>query len=624
MLEYLLKFNANQNFTIMKNTRIVCLSILVTLISIQLNAQGYQYAVAGGSVNNHGNISPSSGTMLVGGSEAGADGEIPATEWFTAKADGGDYLVLRSGGTGSQASWVWSNFSGQLSSAAELSINTRSAANNSTVAQYIYDAEAIFIAGGDQTAYVDDWKNTEVETALNYVINVKGIPIGGTSAGMAILGGGYYAPASSGVLSSEILNNPYHSNTSNSIFYDDFLDVPYLANVITDTHLDRTHGSNNENRYGRAFGLLARTVADQNTTTRYGIACEEGTFVCIEANGIAKVFGDGGNTSYPTRAYFLQVNCNAPETIQTGSPLVWNQGGEAVKAYVIQGSDNGTGNSFDLNDWTTGTGGGWMNWFTFGGYSGFNYVNGSGATTGANPPGCSGGGGDPGDPPSYCPSEGQSTRYEYIDEVRLSNLTNVSGNDGGYGDYTNLTANVNAGSSYTLTIYPETSDQEIFIAWIDFNQDGIFDTSSEEVFFARTRRRARGTINIPSNALSGTTRIRISMKYSSDGEPTPCESFPYGEVEDYIINISGGAGGRIGTELNTSDTDVTIQAFPNPTQSLIKINRENSLITLYDLSGNKLKSILSNQMDIAEFPSGLYLLKVEADDEEKLIKIFKQ
>ena len=694
--------------------KLVLSMTLLLAINIYGFAQGYNYELAGGTLNNHGNINTTFATMLVGGSEVGGDGEVPATQWFLNNADGGDYLVLRVGGTGGQASWVWDNFSSQISSAAELSINTKNAANNAIVAQYIRDAEALFVAGGDQTEYMSLWKGTAVEEALNYLINTKKVPIGGTSAGMAIMGGAYYAPANSGVLSSEILNNPYHSNTSNSLFYNDFLDNPYLTNVITDTHLDRVHGNDNENRYGRILGLLARTVADQSSVTRYAIGCDEATFVCIDDSGIARVFGDGGNTSYPTNAYFIQVNCQAPETISNGSALVWNNGGQAVKAYVIQGTDNGNGNSFNLNDWSSASGGGWMDWFTTGGYSNFNYRNGSGASTGANAPSCNGGGASC-DTPSglgvsnvttssatlswsstgadsydidyrevgasnwiplntsetsyqltnlsqntdyefeirsvcgsetsnfsstayfttlssgggnnYCASSGNSTSYEYIDEVKIGSTSNVSGNDGGYGNYTSFNFNVNAGSSYTMTIYPETSDREIFTVWIDFNQDGDFTDANEEVLYAVSRRRARGTISIPSSALSGSTRMRVAMKYQSDGAPSSCENFSYGEVEDYAVTISGGNNRSKTSILNTASITPVLKVYPNPSSGVYFISGivDNSLrAEVYNIDGKKILDVLSNKVDISNQPKGIYLLKVVSESESKTIRLLKE
>ncbi|WP_139263255.1 GEVED domain-containing protein [Flammeovirga pacifica] len=418
---------------------LVVLFILFTSLSF---GQGYNFSLEGGTWNGHGNTNNQQATMLVGGAEVGGDGEVNATQWFLNQSGGGDYLVLRTDAVGNQASWVWSNFNNSISSAAELSITTVNGANNATVAQYIRDAEALFIAGGDQREYMDLWKGTAVAEAINYLINVKKVPIGGTSAGMAIMGGAYYAPSSSGVLTSEILNNPFHSYTVNSFFYNDFLQNPFLNKVITDTHLDRTHGTGNENRYGRAFGMLARTISDQNDQQRYAIACDEATFVCIDATGNAKVFGDGGQSQYPTKAYFMVGNCATPETISSGQPLVWNKNGEAVKAYVIQGSVNGNGNSFNLNDWKTASGGGWLNMYTNNGYTGFNYTNGSGASIGATPPSCSGGG----TPPATCDTPTLSIG------TSTSNTISLSWNNTGANDYKLRYREAGTSSWTTLTL----------------------------------------------------------------------------------------------------------------------------------------------------------------------------
>ncbi len=595
--------------------------ILAIQSETKLRAQSstYEYYLAGGTVNST-SPSPTPVVMLVGGAEAGASWETDATNWFLQNADGGDYLVIRSGSTGSQASWIWSNFSNQLSSAAEIAINSVDAANNPVVQQYILDAEAIFFAGGDQNAYEDTWKNTLVEDAINYVVNVKGVPIGGTSAGMAILGGSYYAPAGSAVLGSQILDDPYHSYT-NDIFHGDFINIPFLNKVITETHADRT--ISNENRYSRAFGLLARVVADNgNQLPSYAIVCEEAAFVCIDQNGIAKVFGNG--TTAGADAYFLQSNRNAPETIQSSSPLVWNNGGQAVKAYHIKGSSSGSG-SFSLNDWYTASGGDWEDWFTTGGYDGFNYVGGTcSGCTGAEPPG----GGTTCNVPSglgstnvsansanlswnstdansydlrykkttdptwtqqnltatsttitglssltnyefqvksncgssssnysgssffttssekvtYCASNGNSSSYEWIAGVTIDGNTNSSGANG-YTDFTNVSFDLSPDVNYNISLVPgfgSSSYNEYWRIWIDLNKDGDFTDNGENVFDAGnvSRNTVNGSIIIPGGTQEGITRMRVSMKY--DTAPTPCESFDYGEVEDYTVNITTG------------------------------------------------------------------------------------
>jgi len=306
--------------------------------------------------------------LLIGGAEGKTSGEDSATKWFLKGVDKGDYLVLRSGGVGRQAAWICDNYRDFVSSSAELSIDSREAANNPRVIQHIRDAEALFIAGGDQNEYEDYWEGTAVEEAINYLINQKKVPIAGTSAGMAILGDYYYAPAHQGVLSSEILNNPFHHNTKD-IYHSDFIKVPILKNVITDTHLDRIDKNHPEKRYGRIFGFMARVVHENdNQLPVFGIGLEEGAFVAIDDKGIAQVFGNG--TTKGQDAYFLQTNGTVPEQIKQDLPLIWNNNGQAVKAYKISETPEGSG-QFDLNNWSTASGGSWEYWFTTGGKSGF-------------------------------------------------------------------------------------------------------------------------------------------------------------------------------------------------------------------------------------------------------------
>ena len=304
--------------------------------------------------------------LLIGGAEAGTVGEDAATQWFLKQANYGDYLVLRCGGIGRQAQWITDNYRDLINSSAELSIDSREAANNPQVVQYIKDADALYLAGGDQNKYEDYWEGTATEDAINYLINQKKVPVAGTSAGLAILGDYYYAPSRQGLLSSEILNDPFHRNTQD-IYRSNFLQVPYLKNVITDTHLDRCNDNHPETRYGRIFGLMARIMVTENQPV-YGIGLEEGAFVAIDEYGIAQVFGNDSERGQD--AYFLQTNGAAPEQIKPESPLIWDHDGQAVKVYRIEGTPSGSG-LFDLNNWLTASGGTWEYWFTTGGYSGF-------------------------------------------------------------------------------------------------------------------------------------------------------------------------------------------------------------------------------------------------------------
>ena len=179
------------------------------------------------------------------------------------------------------------------------------------------------------------WKNTPVENAINYLINTKHVTVGGTSAGLAILGGSYFSAANGTVTSSQALKNPY--NKYMTIGQSDFVSAPNMQNVITDSHYTQ------RDRQGRHITFLAKMMKDFGNTTVKGIGVDEQTAVCIDENGLGKVYGIN-------QAYFLQNNTLAAETCTSGSPLKWVRANQAIKAYKISGSPAGNG-SFNAATW---------------------------------------------------------------------------------------------------------------------------------------------------------------------------------------------------------------------------------------------------------------------------------
>ena len=157
----------------------------------------------------------------------------------------------------------------------------------------------------------------------------------------------------------------------------------------------------------------------------------------------------------------------------------------------------------------------------------------------------------------YCASQGNSVADEYISNVKLGSINNNSGAQS-YSNFTSISTSLTKGSSYTLSVTPTwtgTTYSEGYAAWIDFNQDGDFNDAGEQIFSRAASQTSpvTGTISIPATALNGTTRVRVSMKYN--GVPTSCETFDYGEVEDYTVNItSSGTGG--------SSCSNTVSSFP--------------------------------------------------------------
>src|SRR3954447_9386887 len=113
-----------------------------------------------------------------------------AFRWLCERGKGGDFLVLRAAGDDDYNSYVQGLC--HSNSVATLIIPTRQAAGETKVVETIRKAESIFIAGGDQARYINFWTGTPVQKALNEHI-AAGKPIGGTSAGLAVLGGFIYS-----------------------------------------------------------------------------------------------------------------------------------------------------------------------------------------------------------------------------------------------------------------------------------------------------------------------------------------------------------------------------------------------------------------------------------------------
>ena len=297
------------------------------------------------------NTAVSAGTVLMGG---GADVDAAFT-WMIDKSGGGDFVVIRATGTDAYNSYIYGL--GSANSVETFLIASRELANDSAVVQAVRKAEALFFAGGDQNDYISFYRGTALGSALNYLANVKHIPVGGTSAGMAIQGSVYYDGITN-VVSEEVLLNPYRSGTG--IHYNDFLHNPFLQRTICDTHFN-TKGGTTDNgirgRQGRMMSFLARMITDSSMADVKGIACDEKTAVCIDQDGIAMVVGLG-------KAYFLRQWCAAPETCVQGQPLTWTNG---ARVYVIPGPGNytaipATAKSVDLKDWTTVSGGTYEYW----------------------------------------------------------------------------------------------------------------------------------------------------------------------------------------------------------------------------------------------------------------------
>jgi len=264
----------------------------------------------------------------------GGDDLDEAFKFLCEKSGGGDFLILRAAGDDEYNDYV--NKHCKVNSAATLIIPDRESAADPKVADIIHRAEAVFIAGGDQARYINWWMSTPVQEALNAHI-AAGKPIGGTSAGLAVMGQYIYsaqgnAPDDEDLASSQTLANPYLPRVT---VRRDFLKIDLLQNTLTDTHFAT------RDRMGRTLTFLARIMKDGWSPAPREIAVDEKSAVLVERNGKARVIGSGKG------AYFLSVR-GGPEVCRENTPLTFRN------ITVYRGP---TGSTFNLQEWK-GKGGG--------------------------------------------------------------------------------------------------------------------------------------------------------------------------------------------------------------------------------------------------------------------------
>ena len=195
-------------------------------------------------------------------------------------------------------------------------VNTK-AAICGDVSDAVRAATAIFIEGGDQTRYWSIWTDTDLRKALGESVE-RNIPIAGTSAGMAILGGEIYLPpmVATGVSSAEAMSNPLDVLPAAFFSNKPFLDIPVLKDVYLETHF------NARQRLGRTAAILALS-----RTANRAIMADENTALSVDANGIGQVCGIG--RVYFAELYGRQPKQKADSSLTTGDiKIVWLEKGQ--------------------------------------------------------------------------------------------------------------------------------------------------------------------------------------------------------------------------------------------------------------------------------------------------------
>jgi cyanophycinase-like exopeptidase len=286
---------------------------------------------------------------LLGGPPDGPPPEVDAAfAWLFAKSGWGRFVVIGADGVDEYSHYIYDHLPPPHPlSVATLIFQTRDAASDPAVVASIRQADALFIQGGDQWDYLRLWKDTPVQQAIAEVI-ARGAPVGGSSAGLAVLGEFIFSARNGTVYSSEALADPYHERvTLDRVLIDsphmERQPYAFLRNLITDSHFQ------DRDRMGRLLAFLARLAQDGWSRAARAIAVDEMTAVLVESNGLATVV-DNRPASNRGAAYFLATP-GPPEVCQPGQPLTY----ENVSVHRIGASDQGA--TFDLGTWK-GKGGG--------------------------------------------------------------------------------------------------------------------------------------------------------------------------------------------------------------------------------------------------------------------------
>ena len=233
---------------------------------------------------------------------------------------------------------------------------------------------------------------------------------------------------------------------------------------------------------------------------------------------------------------------------------------------------------------------------------------------------------------NYCNSQGNSTVDERIGKVVFGTINNTSTGTTGYENYTAISTNAARGTAYTITITPvwtSTVYSEGYAVFIDYNQDGDFTDAGETVWTkaTSTAATATGTITIPATATLGTTRLRVSMKYN--GIPTSCESFSYGQVEDYSINITA-SGAIVNQEIAAGlvETNETARfaLYPNPVVDELNVSLADNTGYTFRITntlGQQVSSgaLSGNSIDVRTLKTGLYVIELN-NGAKRIVKKF--
>lgn len=224
-----------------------------------------------------------------------------------------------------------------------------------------------------------------------------------------------------------------------------------------------------------------------------------------------------------------------------------------------------------------------------------------------------------------CGSAGDC-EFESITNVSFAGINNTTACDPGFSDY-DLTAQVVQGDTYTLSVTIETDVDDFLYAFIDWNNNGIFNDSGEVYQLASGVAVSQAysmDIAVPSDQYVGEIPMKIFLAWDV-ADLEPCDAINYGEVENYKINVQAAASVNDFFAKN-------ISIYPNPASDMFSLVSTTSTfenIKVTDLNGRTVKninvnSLSSTEVNISDLTSGMYFVTVQTDNGSGSTKIIKK
>ncbi|WP_179376063.1 T9SS type A sorting domain-containing protein [Winogradskyella wichelsiae] len=209
---------------------------------------------------------------------------------------------------------------------------------------------------------------------------------------------------------------------------------------------------------------------------------------------------------------------------------------------------------------------------------------------------------------------------------------------------TSSVASVSPGEIYTIEVGGNTEGEfeTDIVAFIDWNQNDILDDDGE-VYAVGTLFNTDGTdgisvsldITVPTDAVLGETRIRITKTYRDDVSTAvtdPCgikfnpfgfgSQSGYGQALDFTLNLA-----TLSTETFERNA---LAVYPNPTKDVLNIDYRSNLtgVTVYNVVGQEVlrRNIEASQLqlDLSEFTSGVYIVKLLSEEGQHSFRVVKE